>query len=70
MGLPDAEFRLQEQLTATLTTEAVAANRLGRSDSRGLCGVVLGRNDILRAEPARLQVREEQPLERWACRIL
>ena len=40
------------------------------SDSRGLCGGVLGRNDTLLGVPAGLQGQVERALERWACRIV
>jgi len=55
---------------ATGFSRLVGANRQDLADSRGLCGVVLGRNSTLQGEPARLQVRAGRPLGRWACRIV
>lgn len=40
------------------------------SDSRGLCGGVLGRNDNRQGDPTRLLLRAGRPLGRWACRIV
>ena len=40
------------------------------SDSRGLCGGVLGRNDNRQGEPTKLLLRAGRPLGRWASQIV
>jgi len=63
-------FVLARERWATGFLGWCGANRQDLADSRGLCGVVLGRNSTLQGEPARLLVRAGRPLGRWACRIV